>query len=546
MMTRRKRPGRPEGPRRFPYRLPPLRESPVVVEEEKQTTMTAAAGAGTTETTENLREEPSPVGWASVLHRRPGRPRWIPTSLRTRIAAWFIGFFALSMAASVFVIYEALLLRLDQRIGENLTQEVAELRRLVDSDNPVRGEPLKVRAERIFTLYLQRNVPSENEALITFTGGKPFLRSRQVVPYDLDADPALVSRWAHLRTTDRGRVDTPAGRVEYLAVPLETRREVHGVFVAAVFRDREKDEVNAAVQAAGAFGLAVLLLGSLIAWRLADRVIKPVSELTTTAQSISETDLSARIPERGRDEVAQLAATFNGMLGRLERAFESQRRFLDDAGHELKTPLTIVRGHLELLDDDPEERREALALVMDELDRMTRIVGDVLLLAKHERSDFLALSTVDIGILTDELHAKAKALAPRDWVLEQRGRGVIVADRQRLTQAMMQLALNAARYSAAGEAITLGSSVANGEARFWVRDRGPGIPLEEQRTIFERFQRGSDTRRWEGAGLGLAIVKAIAEAHYGRVELSSRPGAGATFTIVVAIDPPVDSETPAL
>ena len=499
---------------------------------------TVAKEEATTETTDNLREDVLAVRWKSLFGRSARSLRWIPTSLRTRIAAWFIGFFALAMGASVFVVYQALLIRLDQRIDEDLRQEVAELDRLARGRDPNTGRLFGTDTERIFTVYLQRNVPGENEALITFSGGEPFRKSRQPVPYSLDEDPTLVARWAMLRQSDRGRVDTPAGRVDYLAVPLEGRDETYGVFVAAIFRDAEKGEVNAAVAAAGAFGLAVLLLGSLIAWRLADRVVKPVAELTTTARSISETDLSARIPERGRDEVAQLAATFNLMLGRLERAFESQRRFLDDAGHELKTPLTIVRGHLELLGDDPAERRETLPLVLDELDRMTRIIGDVLLLAKHERSDFLELSTVDVGILTDELHAKAKALAPRDWVLEQRGRGVIVADRHRLTQAVMQLALNAARYSPTDEAIRLGSSISNGEARFWVRDRGPGIQLSEQRAIFERFQRGSDTRRWEGAGLGLAIVKAIAEAHHGRVELFSRPGVGATFTLVVAVDQP--------
>ena len=508
--------------------------------EAEKAAVTTTAGAETTETTEKLRDEAvRPVAWSPLLGWTRGLPRLLPSSLRTRIAAWFIGVFALSMGASVFVIYQALLIRLDQRIGQDLSQEAAELDRLVRTNDPATGRPLvESKITRIFTVYLQRNVPSQNEQLITFVNGRPFQRSRQVVPYRLDTDPEFVVRWADLTRTDRGRGDTPAGRVEYLAIPLAGRENSRGVFVAAIFRDREKSEVNDAVQAAAAFGLAVLLLGSILAWRLADRISKPVTELTTTARSISETDLSARIPERGRDEVAQLAATFNRMLERLERAFDSQRRFLDDAGHELKTPLTIVRGHLELLGDDPEERRETIALAVDEVDRMTRIVGDVLLLARHERSDFLELRPVDAGILTDELHAKAKALAPRDWVLEQRARGVIIADRHRLTQAVMQLADNAARYSTTGEAIVLGSSITNGEARFWVRDQGPGIRLEEQRAIFERFQRGSGTQRWEGAGLGLAIVEAIAEAHGGRVELESRPGAGATFTVVVATDPP--------
>ena len=197
-----------------------------------------------------------------------------------------------------------------------------------------------------------------------------------------------------------------------------------------------------------------------------------------------------------------------------------------------------MRGHLELLEDDPEERRETLALVTDELDRMGRIVEDLLLLARREEPNFLDLSTVDVGTLTDALLANVKALAARDWVIDVRGQGVIVADRQRLTQAMMQLAENAARYSSSSKPIALGSIVSGGEARFWVRDHGPGIPEHEQETIFQRFRRGAGPGRSEGAGLGLAIVKAIAEAHHGRVELESAPGEGTVFSIVVPVDQP--------
>lgn len=241
---------------------------------------------------------------------------------------------------------------------------------------------------------------------------------------------------------------------------------------------------------------------------------------------------------RGNDEVAQLAARFNDMLDRLEAAFETQRHLVDDAGHELRTPITIVRGHRELLGEDPDERRETMALVVDELDRMGRLVNDLLLLANSEQPDFLELETVDVGRLTAELARKSETLAERDWELESSGRGIIVADRQRLTQAMMQLAHNAVGHTSTEDRIALGSSVAGGEARLWVRDSGPGIALEEQERIFDRFARSSRGRRTGGAGLGLAIVKAIIEAHHGRVELTSRLGAGATFVLVLPTDQP--------
>jgi signal transduction histidine kinase len=493
---------------------------------------------GTTTMTEHPEGAPRESRRASLVQAARERLRWVPASLRMRVLAWFIGLLALATTAFVLVTYEVLLIRLDQRIDAELTQEAAELRRLATGNDPETGRPFGTRVRRIFEVYLERNVPSRQEALVTLVDGRPFLRSRQVVPYRLDSDQELVARWGSLREPDRGRVETPAGRVEYLAVPLRAGGQSAGVFVAAIFRDRLKGEADAAIRAAGGVGLAVLLLGSLLAWRLADRVVRPVSALTRTARSISETDFSGRIPAQGRDEVAQLGRTFNEMLDRLERAFASQRRFVDDAGHELKTPLTIVRGHLELLEDDPRERRETLALVMDELDRMGRIIQDLLLLAKREQPDFLDLATVEVGGLTDDVQAKVTALAAREWVLEGRGRGVIVADRQRLTQALLQLAQNAARYSEDAEPIGLGSAVADGEARFWIRDRGPGIPLAEQENVFERFRRGSGERRSEGAGLGLAIVRAIAEAHRGRVELESGPGAGAVFTIVIPVDQP--------
>ncbi|HET9509284.1 MAG TPA: HAMP domain-containing sensor histidine kinase [Gaiellaceae bacterium] len=464
--------------------------------------------------------------------------RWALASIRVRILVGFVGMLALATIGSVLVAREVITSRLDERIDRDLAQEASELRRLAAGVDPATAEPFGDDVRRIFRVFFAQNTPSRGEAVLTFVDGEPFLRSRQVVGYRLDQDPQLVEHWGSLTQSERGEVDTPAGPVDFLAVPLHDDGRVLGVFVVSFFRELEADVVDDATIATAGVGLAVLLIGSLLAWRVAESVLRPVRTVTQTARSITETDFSRRIDVRGNDEVAELAAAFNATLDRLESAFVTQRRFLNDAGHELKTPLTIVTGHLELLGEEPAEREATLALVLDELDRMSRIVNDLLLLAKAEAPDFLHLETVDVGVLTDEVQTKAAALAPRRWTVDARGRGRVVADRQRLTQALMQLAENAAKQTEEDDEIAVGSRVEDGEARFWVRDEGPGIPRDDQARVFTRFSRGAGSHRGEGSGLGLSIVQAIAQAHHGRVELVSREGAGATFTLVLPVDQP--------
>ena len=187
--------------------------------------MTVVAAAATTATTEAPDAPITPrAAWVESLRSVRERLRFVPASLRTRILVWLVGVVALATAASVLVTYQVLLARLDQRIDAELKQEADELKKLYVGKDPDTGKPFGTDVRRIFEVYFQRNVPSRNEALITFLDGRPFLRSRQVVPYDLDGDPALVARWGTLASSDRGEVQTPAGRVEYLAVPLRRRR----------------------------------------------------------------------------------------------------------------------------------------------------------------------------------------------------------------------------------------------------------------------------------------------------------------------------------
>jgi two-component system, OmpR family, sensor kinase len=221
----------------------------------------------------------------------------------------------------------------------------------------------------------------------------------------------------------------------------------------------------------------------------------------------------------------------------------AQREFIKDASHELRGPIMVCRGHLELLGDDPEERRETLTLVMDELERMGRIVKGLELLAEAEQPDFLRSERIDLELFTHDLTAKASAVASRRWVLDDTPEGNLVADRQRLTEAVMNLALNAVQHTRADDTIASGASVTEDEARLWVRDTGSGISVADQAHIFDPFTRGTDAQqRYRGGGLGLAIVKAIADAHGGQVELESRVGEGSTFTIVLPRHPSEGSD----
>lgn len=454
---------------------------------------------------------------------------------------------ACSALVSILMIRQLLLVRVEERVKKSLVQEVGEFRRLVGGRNPRTGQLFGDDVAAIFDVFLSRNIPEDDEFFLALLNGKLYKYSPRALPNSLSSDSDLLNYWAQLTQPKQGEKFISDGlllylaepvKITYRAEPVRVTDKTQAVFVIAHITTGERKEVDEALVIIIQVTLAVLVVGSVLAWVVAGRVLAPLRLLTETARSISESDLTRRIPVKGSDEIAELTVTFNEMLDRIEAAFASQRDFINDAGHELRTPITIIRGHLELLGDDPQERCETIELVMDELDRMNRFVNDLLILAKAEQPNFLNLEPVDIGLLTEELYTKAKALADRDWHLDKKGSGSIVADRQRLTQAMMNLAQNATQHTKDGDAIGLGSTLKDGKARFWVRDTGEGIPLAEQERIFERFARASNSRRRsEGAGLGLAIVRAIALAHGGRVELMSRPGAGSTFTLVIPLEP---------
>lgn len=212
-----------------------------------------------------------------------------------------------------------------------------------------------------------------------------------------------------------------------------------------------------------------------------------------------------------------------------------QREFVKDASHKLRDMITICRGHLELLVDEPNQGLTTIAFVIGELDRMGKMLDGMQLLAEAEQPDFLRPEKIDLEVFTHELIAKASALATRRWVLDYAAEGMVVADRARITEAVLCLAQNAATHTLPDDSIALGTSVGENEWRIWVRDTGAGIADVDQARIFDHFARGSDAhRRYPGGGLGLSIVKAVVEAHDGRVELESQLGEGSLFMMIVS------------
>jgi two-component system OmpR family sensor kinase len=478
------------------------------------------------------------------------RTRWWP-GIRGRIVVGYVALLAAALAISIVVTRQVLAGRLDRDIDRALTQEIEELRSLAGGTDPETGEPFGTDSAAILDTFLRRSVPGSNEAFYTLVDGTQFLSSFDA-PQSVWQDRRLVDRWASVEQPERATVSTADGEMRFLAVPLQTVEGPDAVFVVAHFLDTDRDEILVVVRVLMVAAGVVLAASAVLAWSLAGRVLRPVRELTSTARSISETDLTRRIPVSGRDELAELGATFNEMVERLEQGFAQQRQFLDDVAHELRTPITISRGHLELLGDDPDERRETVAIITDELDRMNRYVDDLLLLAKVEQHDFLRLEPIDLGELAATLDGRVRSLGQRAWTIEAApapGTIAIVGDRGRLVQAMLNLATNAVQHTEQGDEIALGVAGAppgqppadhvDGNVQMWVRDTGPGLDPATIGQLFERRYRGAASRRQrsDGMGIGLSIVDAIARGHGGHAQAANEPDGGARFTITIPIEP---------
>jgi two-component system, OmpR family, sensor kinase len=343
--------------------------------------------------------------------------------------------------------------------------------------------------------------------------------------------------WYQLRGDD--------GPVRALVLPIDAGGRHAGTLVLMAYEenvDRTLSTLLSGIGVAGGVGLLfALLLGAL----LIRRALLPLRRMTREVEAIEGAqDLSIRLGvPGGRDEVGRLATQFDRLLGRLDEAFRSQRRFLADASHELRTPLTVARGQLELLAEELErpDNRRSLAIATGEMDRMARMVEDLLLLARLDEGMRLVAEPVEVELVLREALLRALLAGRRPATVDVAPGLCALADGERLLQVLTNIVRNAVEHSDSDAELTLRARPAGGEVEISVADTGPGIPPGELAHVFERMFRGGGARHAapSGAGLGLAIAASLTEAMGGRIAVDSTVGVGTTFTVTLPGTKPV-------
>ncbi|CUS99839.1 sensor histidine kinase [Candidatus Chrysopegis kryptomonas] len=274
---------------------------------------------------------------------------------------------------------------------------------------------------------------------------------------------------------------------------------------------------------------------------LAGRSLKPVDDIVKTAREITAGNLSRRIPEpRSNDEIARLIKTLNDMIDRLEKSFERMKQFSADVSHEFKTPLTIIRGEIELAlsgNKRANELKKTLVNILDEVVRLSNMVDDLLTLYKSDvgqiKFDF---KEIELDVLLKDLLDDVAVLAEGSGVKIKVGKlekAVVSGDEMRLKQLFLNLIDNAIKYNKIGGEVLISVENKNGFVEVSISDTGIGIPDEEINLIFERFYRVDKARSRGGVGLGLSIAKWIVESHNGKIEVESKLGQGSKFKVIL-------------
>ena len=460
--------------------------------------------------------------------------------LRWRLTIWYSVLLLVVLGATGILIYMLLSHNLLQEVDGELSNRGSEVHSVLTFSSSDAGTP--------HIMPTQIEPPSGDFASpsiyvqVTDEHGTVLVRSTNLSHRELPLDPDAISGGLAGRPSFSTLRAEGNERIRLLTLPL-----IHGQQVMGLVQVGESlHQIDATL------GRLSILLGSGIAmvwffasfvgWSLAGRALRTVSEISRTADQIAETqDFAQRLSYRGpRDEVGELASTFNRMIARIDRTFEAQRQFVANSSHELGTPLTVIRGNVDLLKRDlaEEDRRECLAAIESASTRMDRIIGDLLTLATLDDNQGAPAEAVDLRSLIRDVYNETRICTTQHALEIGRLDALhVLGHRERLRELLVNLVENAVKYTPDGGRITLTAQRDHDWAYLSVSDTGVGIAREHLERIFDRFYRVDKARSRSkgGTGLGLSIVKAIALAHGGSVQVRSEVGRGSIFSVLLPL-----------
>lgn len=465
--------------------------------------------------------------------------------IRWRLTFWYTGILLLILFILGSFVYILMDYSLLQETDRNLNQKADEV---IRSTRVVGNLPFFLRQVvlpdvEVFAgpdVYLQ----------VVSTNGEIAAKSRNLDEYNLPVpQEALQAVASGRRSFSTISIENANAKVRMVIKPIFLDNDIVGMLqVARPLRSMELAMTRLRIILIWG-GLAALFISLLLGWIMSGQALKPIGYLAKEAKSIGEDrDFQRRVTVKGPlDEIGTLAVTFNNMLGRLDEAYQrlaeslrTQQRFVADASHELRTPLTSIQGNVDYLLQKNEDEgncpqdREALSDISSETRRISRLVRDLLTLARADAGFSLELKPLELQLLLEETMRQAQFLTKgqlfeADLTLPE-GTS-IKADADYLKQLLLIFLDNAFKYTPEGKKIIFQAKICNEEVLLIIRDEGIGIPEKDLPNLFERFYRAQDSRTGEGTGLGLSIAKWIIEQHSGRVTVSSELGQGSEFII---------------
>ncbi len=461
------------------------------------------------------------------------------TSIRVRLTIWYGGGLALIMLLFATSLYLVMSRALHDQIDQSLENAAIAAARSLEEhrfgpflflDDLTQTLPELARLDKVFQIFGPQ--------------GTVTLQSANIKNFDIPLSPQAKE------VARQGKSTYESVRFhEEIPIRLLSHPIYHGDVLVNILRvgsslrpvEKMLDRLIFVLQIGSPLAVLVSMFGG---WFLAGRALRPMDNITNTAQRIAAGDLTQRIHTSSTDEIGRLASTFNDMIGRLEASIRQIRQFSADASHELRTPLTITKGETELAlrkERTPEAYREVLESNLEEIDRMSRIVDELLFLSRADLGEIkIAKEPVQLEHLIQEIQHQAQILGKDrevETVIRHLEPTEVAGDEWRLRELLLNIVDNAVKYSQENGQIEITLERTDNMAKLSVKDNGIGISPDDQKMIFDRFFRSDAARAHaqKGTGLGLAICKWIAESHQGNIQVESTQGQGSRFTITLPL-----------